>query len=154
MRHHTQAYLEFSFFKISCINNTRGFHCGNSIHVYSAPWYHLHYILIPLSIIAPPFQIVFGWFHCAVFICMYENYFHSLYHSVSFPFTLPPSCWFLQDTPRYTFMSHYCHYHHHHRSLSSRFHKWVRTRDKWLWAWLMSLRLFCLFFISLLCEEL
>jgi hypothetical protein len=81
----------------------------------------LHYIsILPSS--SPLFYTVFSGFHYSVF-----THTRSIFWSFSFPIPsllIPPS-----SCPRFTLMPH-CHHHHHH--LRSRFHKWARPWNIWL----------------------
>jgi hypothetical protein len=121
----------FVFFKLSCTNNTKGFHCDNSIHVQECTLNKFTSSIVfsftPSSF--PLFQTLFGGFHYAVFICVYAVYFNPLHPSVSFPFPFPVLTDPLRQYPIYIHMLFLCHHHHHH--FRSRFHRWVRTCDIW-----------------------
>jgi hypothetical protein len=57
------------------------------LHTVSLEQVHHHPIILPFPFPHPPFQIVLGRFHYAVFICTYVEYFHLLNLSaISFPF--------------------------------------------------------------------
>jgi hypothetical protein len=96
--------------------------------VYFEQVHSLHYIPTPSSLL-PLFCTVFRGFHYAVF-----KHTYSLFQ----PSSLPPQYSFFSPSlshlspPQIISLSHSCPIHHHH--FRSRFHKWVRTCDIWLWG--------------------
>jgi hypothetical protein len=131
-----QNIFFFDFiFLLAFINSTRGFHCGNSIYVYSvlgtsSPIYYV--FLTPC--LPSPFSNSIWWVSLS-YLHIHNIYIYKILWSflplntLSFSPRLsltPP-----QDSSLFTFISHY-YYHHHHHHFGSRFHVWAKPCDIWL----------------------